>query len=172
MRNYYEKDWQLYLQCSKCWEYKLPTEFSKMSKNKFWVRTVCRICDSEYGKLWRANNHDKHLNASREYHEKHREHDREYNRKYRQLHKEARNKSEAKYPERKKARRTTYNYIKYNNISIPDKCWICWAEWKIEMHHPDYNKWNVVVPCCKQCHALIHRWDIKEYLTINILNYV
>lgn len=170
MRNYYYKDWELYLECRVCWEYKLSTYFSKHCSCKFWLRTMCRECDSLYWKDWRSKNHERHINSSRNWHEKNREKDREYNKEYRKSHKESWNRSWEKYPERKKARRDTYNYIKYHHIDKPTICSVCWDEWKIEIHHPDYSKWNNVVFCCKKCHALIHRGDAKCPDTIDLLN--
>lgn len=43
----------------------------------------------------------------------------------------------------------------------PKTCPICSKnEFRIEAHHPDYNKWNEIVFCCKSCHLLIHSWRI------------
>lgn len=47
-------------------------------------------------------------------------------------------------------------------------CTVCGADWNIVAHHPDYNFWNEVVPCCKQCHSAIHRGEITNYKTINL----
>lgn len=165
MRNYrkhYEKDWQIYLECTKCWKYKLPTEFAKKTWRPFWVRTSCKECDSVYWKNYRVQT-DKHLNACRKYHEEHREEERLYNREYRKTHKWY-----LPDPYKKKARRLTYNYIKYNWIAKPIKCSVCWDECKVEIHHPNYDRWNSIVFCCRKCHALIHRWDIKQYEVTDI----
>ena len=168
-RKYYEENWQTYLECLKCWEYKTLDHFSKKWWRPFWVRTWCRLCDSEYWKSWRENNHERHLKSSREYHENHREHDREYNREYRKTHKESWDRSAKRYPEKRRARYTTYNYIKYNHIQKPTDCCVCKQSCKCEIHHPDYNLWNKVVFCCRRCHSLIHRWDVNKYTIVDLL---
>ena len=62
----------------------------------------------------------------------------------------------------------TFNFIK-NNLWYPDTCSICNKKAKIDAHHPDYNKWNIVVLCCKSCHRKIHTWKIKCPDPIDIL---
>lgn len=169
-RDYYEKEWQIYLECLKCWEYKPLNNFSKKWWRPFWVRTWCKECDSVYGKKWREENHEHRLKVCREYYEKNREKAREYNREYRKTHKESRDRSARKYPEKRKTRRETYNYIKYNHIEKPKYCSLCWNDAKVEIHHPDYNEWNNIVFCCRKCHALIHRWDAVCPTSIDLLS--
>lgn len=139
------KNWIIYYLCSKCNKFKIEECFSKWKKYKTWLRSSCKECDKK---------------DSRKYHETHREKEREYNRNYRKTHKDICNAQLYRYPYKRKARISVINYIKYNNIIRPEKCPICWEIWKIETHHIDYTKWNIIVWCCKKCHALIHRWEI------------
>lgn len=168
-RKHYEKDWQLFLECMKCWEYKLPTEFSKKWWRQFWVRTTCKECEKEYWKRYREENHEHRIEICRKYHEEHKEQEKEYNREYRKTHKEICFAQLNRYPQKRKARWMTYNFIRYNWIEKPRECSVCWKESKVEIHHPDYDKWNSIVFCCKKCHAIIHRWDKVEYKPIDLL---
>lgn len=43
----------------------------------------------------------------------------------------------------------------------PETCPICWYEWRIIAHHPDYNKPNEIVFCCQICHDNIHKEKIS-----------
>lgn len=52
------------------------------------------------------------------------------------------------------------SYIRYHKLR-PKKCRLCWQEWNIVAHHPDYNYWNKVVFCCISCHMYIHNWMLK-----------
>lgn len=44
----------------------------------------------------------------------------------------------------------------------PSTCSICGNGWKIEAHHPDYNKRNEIIFCCVSCHQLIHNGIIPQ----------
>lgn len=53
----------------------------------------------------------------------------------------------------------------------PNKCSICWAEWKVLMHHPSYNDFNErknVVFVCNKCHINIHLWLIDCPEPVNL----
>lgn len=51
----------------------------------------------------------------------------------------------------------------------PSICSICWCEWRIIAHHPDYNKPYEIVFCCQICHDKIHKNKIEcpTPITIN-----
>lgn len=147
--------------CTKCLKTKPICEFSKKWDG---VRSICRECDNENSRKYRLEHREHHIEMCRKYHEEHRTQDREYNRQYRKTH------IEHKDPFKRRCRRKTYNYIKNKWISKPSVCLLCKSEHTVEMHHPNYKEWNKVVFCCRRCHALIHRWDIKQYNVIDLLN--
>lgn len=44
-REWYMKDWIIYIKCSWCWEFKeSPTNFNKCAKGLFWCTSLCKSC--------------------------------------------------------------------------------------------------------------------------------
>lgn len=77
--------------------------------------------------------------------------------------------------QRKRKRESGYEPIRTRTRNLirklwirPKQCPICWAERKIEAHHPDYNKWYEVVFCCTKCHQRIHFWWFECPKPINL----
>lgn len=84
----------------------------------------------------------------------------EWEKKYREIHRDIIN---AKRRERNKQTWQWKAHLKVNRVIRklwirPTKCPICWAERRIEAHHPDYNKPYEIVFCCNVCHQRIHNW--------------
>lgn len=75
MREYYEKEWKIFLKCSKCWEFKEATRenFHKARENLFWCAWCCKLCVKDYSSNRYINNRDEILNKTREYHRSHKE---------------------------------------------------------------------------------------------------
>lgn len=141
-------------------------------KNKRWRRL-------EYAKKYR----EEHLDKIMEYREKNKERLAQKNiewwvykrrrEKYYSTHKD-------QYLQRKRERKKEMGYEPIHTKTSkfirklwirPKLCPICWTTWKVEAHHPDYNKWYEVVFCCTKCHQRIHNWwfecpkpiDLHEY---------
>lgn len=116
----------------------------------------------------------------------------EYNLRYRREHRDEirekrrlnREKENIKRRERMKeickktiehARKMWYGYIHQKTYRIikslwirPSSCSICWYEWTVIAHHPDYKKIYEVVFCCPSCHKLIHSWDITKFEVVKL----
>ena len=123
-----------------------------------------------YAKEYRENNIEK-IKASRENNKeryannrindedrqkRYKERRREYKESHRGLINEKRRK---RYHEKWYAKIHTKTSRAINKLWIrPTICPICWKEWRIEAHHPDYNKWNEIIFCCNVCHQRIHNW--------------
>lgn len=146
----------------------------------------------EYDKQYREKNKEKIREYQKQYKETHKEQAKEYWKKYK-----ADNKSKIKIKQRERrlnnkdkikeynqSHRHSHGTRRYTNIHNttdahirkynlrPLVCSICWCEWKIEAHHPNYDKWNEVVFVCNSCHHYIHSWEIKDYKVLNLLEII
>ena len=66
-----------------------------------------------------------------------------------------------------------YNRVKRKSDKLwvrPRICPICWYEWRIVAHHPDYSKPYEIVFCCQICHDKIHRQKIECPTPIDLKN--
>ena len=184
-RKIQEKDWQIYMQCTKCGNFKLATlEFwARNSWCFLGLRSICKECDKkiretkeykEYHKAYR--NTEKQKARVKEY--KKRTADTkvwENRRNYsRNRAKEYRKKNKEKIRERNNARREKNNIEKRarNRAKKLELIWkscpICGRQGKITLHHPDYNKRYEVILCCDCCHKRIHAWRDVQWELINI----
>ncbi len=183
-----EKDWKEYLICNKCWELKEMNSdnFTRDSWAKCWFVYRCKECSREEernrAKKYYHNNLDKCRKTVRKYREAHREEILRYKRehwdKYRGIREKylEKNREEINSKNRERTREKWYAYIhvktkKYiNKLWIrPNSCPICWGEWVIVAHHPDYSKWNEITFCCNSCHKYIHQWKITDYKIVDLL---
>lgn len=115
--------------------------------------------NSERVKIYRLENRER-LNNNAIYDETIHSRRKERERNYRDLNRDKINeKRRDRYHKtwHSKVYKTTDKVIKELWIR-PSICPICWAERKIEAHHPDYNKPYEVVFCCNVCHQRIHHW--------------
>lgn len=187
MRKHYVLDWIQYVECTTCREMRCVDAFNKAKKWLFGKRAICKECEKEY-RLWRSEenkeylknyyrtNREEMLNKHAEYREKNRDRIREREKEY--YH---RNSEKIKQKRKEwtvwvnmfnKIARQKSKYLISKLWIKPNICPICWKdEFSIEAHHPDYNKWNEIVFCCKSCHLLIHSWRIKCPKTIDLLTY-
>jgi hypothetical protein len=62
----------------------------------------------------------------------------------------------AKSPEKYKARRLLYKYLKDNNIKLY-KCVLCGNKNNLVAHHDDYSKPLEYRTLCKSCHGNLHK---------------
>lgn len=102
-------------------------------------------------KKYREEHREKIKLLNKIWHENHKDYSREYDRKWHGKHRIEHRKMMGYWA----VHQRTQKLIKKLWIR-PSNCPICWCEWKIEAHHPDYNNRNEVVFCCISCHQLIH----------------
>lgn len=177
-RKNYVLDWVQYVECTTCREVKCLDDFTKAKRWLFGKRAICKECEKKY-REWRSeinkeyfknyyyNNYELSIKQHSEYRKKNRDKIREREREYYHKNKDGIMKKWDEFYNiseniaNEKARQKSKRII--NKLWIrPNKCPICWKdEFRIEAHHPDYNKWNEIVFCCKSCHLLIHSWRIK-----------
>lgn len=171
-RKHYEKDWIIYLECTKCWEFKNISSFVTFTKSKAFMNkgSYCKECRTEYRKI----NRDKHHEYIMQYNIDNRDrlirHKREYNKNHAK-------ELAIKYVERKTRmwywplhKKTTYTIAKL--WIRPKICPICNKDvYNIQAHHPDNNVWNEIVFCCQSCHSAIHNGFIKCPEPIDLLTY-
>ena len=67
--------------CSKCKEWQSLSEFSKNSRKRDGLRSICKSCDHEYNRKWRANYPEKKREKDRRYYHAHIERERARRRK-------------------------------------------------------------------------------------------
>lgn len=157
IKEHYYKDWNLYIKCSKCWEFKLERDFSKDKSKYNWIRSSCKKCNKEYYKKY-SKRYDKN-NAI----------EKNIKRKAR-----LRSIKNSGWENPRNLHERARLYIDKNNLR-PKECMVCWLEWRIEFHHPSYDnieKWKEWVFVCISCHRLIHSGEIKcpEVLDLTQLN--
>lgn len=63
----------------------------------------------------------------------------------------------AKYPERLRARQKVRYALSVGHLVKPQVCESCQEEKHVDGHHPDYNLPLEVQWLCRQCHAALHR---------------
>ena len=75
MREYYEKDWKIFLKCSKCWEFKEATRenFHKARENLFWCAWCCKLCVKDYSRNRYVSRKDEILERTNNYYHSHKE---------------------------------------------------------------------------------------------------
>lgn len=171
-----------YLQCGKCSEIKSIDMFSNSKHGFLWKRSWCRECCREYKSI----NNDYFMEYNKNYYVNNKSKIQEQQQGYRLSHREQIKRKEKEYytlnsneiitknAQRKKEK--WYGYIHDKTRETikelwirPELCPICWR-WlfDIEAHHPDYNKWNEVVFCCKSCHKQIHSWKITTFNIVDL----
>lgn len=75
-------------QCRKCHEVKPLDEFSKSSRSKDGLQSMCRKCHAEYQREWRRNNPGKQSVYNHRSYMAHREQRLEYDRRYYREHRD------------------------------------------------------------------------------------
>lgn len=122
---------------------------------------------SQVHKKYREDNKDKLLQYNIEHREERSEKYREQAEKhkkmrmqYRQIHKK-----ELSDKQKQKNRETWRGALRLKTNRLikdlwirPSNCAICWWEWPIDAHHPDYSIRNEVIFLCKSCHQRLHAW--------------
>lgn len=161
-------DWILHIQCTKCSQIKDYTHFYT-TKSSLWYRWVCKECE----RIKRQENKDFLHDKMKKYYREHKEERRKYNREYRLKNKEKLKRYDKQKREKKwyvNIHNKTRAYVKKHNIKH-DTCCVCWSNSKIELHHPDYSKWNEICIVCSWCHKEIHSWYRKCPAPINLLTF-
>lgn len=161
-------DWILYIQCTKCLQIKDYTHFYT-TKSSLWYRWVCKECE----KIKRQENKEFLHDKMKKYYREHKEERRKYNREYRLRNKEKLKRYDKQKREKKwyvKIHNKTISFVRAMGLSL-NKCCLCGGTNKIELHHPDYNKWYEVVVVCNWCHKEIHSWYKSCPTTINLLDF-
>lgn len=75
-------------ECRQCHQVKPLDAFSKVSRNKDGLNTICRECHAAYQREWRRNNPGKAAAYSRKYYSEHVDEHREYSKRYYAEHRE------------------------------------------------------------------------------------
>lgn len=158
--DFYREKWVTFLKCKQCGIFKELNDNNRYKHNDgfLWVLWRCKECI----KAWRKTEHE--LKMARK-----RDTDRYYNNPKRR---EYIFKSSTERRQRKwywPIHTKTDRYIKKLWIH-PIKCPICWCEWRIIAHHPDYKKWYEIVFCCQICHDKIHKGNLSNYTVVNLLD--
>lgn len=182
--------WKTYFICTKCWEKKEATTdfFCKENNSKYWLLSICKSCISERDKAFYSKHREKIIDKVRVWKENNKLHCKEWQEKYREEHKEERNKYNKEYMKLYRERDYVKERIKSHtlekwyrpihkktNMLISKRWWrpgicpICWWWWRIEAHHPNYDKYNEIVWCCKSCHMYIHQGKIINYKIVDLL---
>jgi len=135
--------------CKECWEEKELTEFYSHPQWKNWVLWRCKECI----KKGRKSSREREL--ARKWEKDNRIRPKWYwttmCKKFRQ-----------ENPEKYNAHKLVQNYLRRNfDVNPYIICKNCWTEWKLHMHHIDYNKPNIVIPLCPLCHSNVHNNTIK-----------
>ena len=78
LRNYDSNGNLISLECEKCHEIKVVSEFSKCKSRKDGVRTICKDCTKEYNAKYRKQNADKKKEYNAEYRKQNAEYYAEY----------------------------------------------------------------------------------------------
>lgn len=158
--DFYKEDWKTFLKCKECNVFKEINNDNRYShKDGFlWVLWRCKECI----KAWRKTEHERKMARERDA-------DRYYNNPKRREY------IFKAWKERRKRRGYwkihTKTDRKIKNLWIrPNKCPLCWYEGRIIAHHPNYDKRYEITFCCQICHDKIHRWKIKNYNVVNLLN--
>lgn len=140
--------------CTKCRIVKEDTEFFKRNDNVSGLYSQCRSCSKAVGKRVEltCNRCGKLFTARsvafRQYCS--RSCSTSTNNLRRAMSDERRRKRIA-------ARVKVNNFLKQNPSYKPNKCMRCNCEKRVQAHHPNYDKWNLVVWTCLGCHRLVHR---------------
>ena len=169
------KDGKLYMLCRWCWEVKeLSSEFRwKDSGSKTWYVYRCKECMRPIQRELNKKSYYKDIDRTKRLQKLYREKNREKIRLQRRKRYEKEN---------IKRRERMHDIVKKNVAHVkemgywpihrmtcyrikklwirPSKCPICWYEWRIVAHHPDYNHRYEIIFCCGSCHTLIHQWKI------------
>lgn len=160
-------DGRIYIKCCRCWIFKEANgdNFYKSKNLSLGLIWCCKECKKKELYIYAKTNKDKILERTRNYRK-------QYSLKYRKDKLDKLVEYNKEY-RRKHLINVGWKYLTYwgmlnkitiiiNNLWIrPNRCPICWAEWKTQAHHPDYNKWDEIVFVCRKCHKRIHSWDIK-----------
>ena len=65
-RQYYEKDWILYLQCKWCWEFKSSDNFYKHKICFMWLSSICKECNHKHWVEYHAEHREEDNRKNRE----------------------------------------------------------------------------------------------------------
>ena len=171
-----EEDGIIKQKCRSCWEFKTLESFAK---DKKWYHTKCKECKKKYDAEYRARTKQRRAEKNRAYRmnnleelnkrarEKYKENSKEYiqrNSDYR------RKKVKENWFARERFHEKARKFIKENKITF-NKCFACWQEWTLELHHPSYENNDmrcVVVPLCRDCHRWVHSWRLECPEPVNL----
>lgn len=173
--NVIEENWKKYMECRGCGKVKELTTDNrwKDAGSKTWFLYRCKECMREVYQKHNVKFYYSHREEILQHHKEYRSLNKE---KIRESRRNGREKENIKRRERmKEIVRNNREREKIKGYSPvhrkarymirklwirPRICPICWWEWKIDAHHPDYNKPYEIVFCCPSCHKLIHNWEI------------
>ena len=170
IREYYEKDGDIYIKCNKCLEFKHSDSFCNQKQWNFFMNkgSYCKECRAEYRKAHKEKNHE----YTMKYNIENRDRILEWKRRYNKEH-------SVELEEKRKIRvarmwywplhsKTNHFISKLGNR--PKICPICWSnKYRIEAHHPSNEIWNEIVFCCQSCHSAIHNGFIECPKPIDLL---
>jgi hypothetical protein len=113
---------------------------TKKKNGEISISYICRTCNTERAKKYRATEHGKA---------------RIYAAVYR---------STAKHIDKQLARVKLNYYLRLGKVIKPDVCVKCNEVKKLEAHHDDYSKPLEVLWMCRPCHSDHHKWLTKQSL--------
>ena|SRR5215216_5785102 len=165
--------------CPSCRVSKPVGDFSRSKTSKDGRQSWCKECSNARAKKWREANPERAASKSRDWETNNRqrvienrrawrERNPDYMREYlKRWHEKNPGKlrktlaqSEARYPERVKARHALNAAIARGDITKPDACECCGREAtgrELQGHHPDYSKALDVRWLHIECHADLHK---------------
>jgi len=133
--------------CNRCKKYKDSSEFSKDKRSPVGLHWQCKICQSEYIKLWRDKNLDRAQAASRAW--KKTDAGVESVRASNRIAKRSRKEVVA-------AGKWVSWRIKTGELTRPNACSTCGVSGPIDAHHDDHSKPWEIMWLCRVCHAKRH----------------
>ncbi len=138
--------------CKECFIDKLLSEYYAHPQWVLWTLPRCKECILKWRRSERERAMAKPINKKRSKKLDRMEYRKNGLIKYRK-----------KYPEKYKAQRMVAKFLNKNPSYKQTRCSVTWLEWWIiHMHHYDYSKPNMVIPCNPQTHSDFHTWRIQE----------
>ena len=104
--------------CSKCNKEKYISEFYKIKRGKYGVRSICKLCSNSYIKIYRQENNKDIKKRRKKYRETHKKEIKEYNKTYKQEHKKETSKYNKKYRMENKINIANYQRERRKNDNI------------------------------------------------------
>ena len=163
--DFYREKWVTFLKCKQCNIFKELNDDNRYKHNEgfLWVLWRCKECI----KAGRKTEYELKMARKRDA-KRYKENPQRREYIYKSA-KERNKRHEENWEWRNKLHLRTSRRIAKLWIR-PQKCPICWYEWRIVAHHPSLNNWREIVFCCQICHGKIHKGDITDYTVVNLLD--